>query len=497
MRKLLVFVTLFIIIFASCINITPSSPDAGTTDGDLPVIKSFSANPGSIGTGDSSTLSWEVTGASSVSIDQEIGNVALSGTQAVTPDATTRYTLTAVGAGGRVTASTEIIVSTAAAEEPPPPPAEEPPPPPPEEAPPPAPAEPPVVVAFEVSPTGIDSGDSATLLWNVTGADSISIDNGIGDVAPAGTETISPTTTTTYTITAINSAGTSTETAELAVALIFIPFIPLQIIIPDLAVTSIQKIAGPDSYLIRYTVKNEGTANVPTTKARLYANGAPKASDTIPELEPDESVTRTFTGWKYDPTTPQIKVVADVTDIVSEFNEDNNTKIVNYGVQVWVNYVDKAPQASWGSGAGSLSFGGSTSDNEGFATYRNNIVLEDGHTYSKVLETHPQWVNDGYIYGWYPSMTIPFATKFSAKVGFIKGASGTDGVTYRVLFWEQGKLFPSTLGTVNATYNSKLDTINISLFDKAGKKGRIGLSVSAGGSSSKDWAIWSSAKMIR
>jgi hypothetical protein len=482
MKKLLVLLLSFIVVFASCISITPKEPGE-VSDGDLPVINYFSSDPGSIAPGDSSTLKWEVTGASSVTIDQDVGSVALGGSRAVSPDETTVYTLTAVSEAGRVQATAEVVVSAESTSEPPPSS-------PPDET-------PPTIVAFEVSPDGIDKGEDATLLWNVTGADSISIDNGIGDVAPAGTATVSPATTTTYTLTATNAAGTETATAELGVTIIFVPIGPImKIVIPDIAVTNVKRKTGSDSYLIEYTVENIGTGTVPASKTKLYANGKYKATDAVPELAPDDTHTGTF-SWKYDPTTPQIKVVADTTDVANEFNEDNNEKAVNYGVQVWMNYVDKAPQASWSSGAGSLSFGGSTSDHDGFATYRTNIVLEDGHTYSKVLETHPQWVNDGYIWGWYPTMEIPFATKFSAKVGFIKGASGTDGAKVDVWFWEQGSFLPLHLGSIDATYNSKMDTFNISLFDKAGKTGRIGLSVNAEGSSGKDWIAWSSAKLIR
>jgi hypothetical protein len=48
-------------------------------------------------------------------------------------------------------------------------------------------------------------------LWNVTGATSVSIDQGIGQVAVAGTRVVSPATSTVYTISATNSAGTITR----------------------------------------------------------------------------------------------------------------------------------------------------------------------------------------------------------------------------------------------------------------------------------------------
>jgi hypothetical protein len=76
-----------------------------------PVVNSFNVNPGSIAPGSSSTLIWDVSGATTVSIDPEVGNVSLSGNRVILPAATTTYTLTATGAGGTVTATTKVIVS--------------------------------------------------------------------------------------------------------------------------------------------------------------------------------------------------------------------------------------------------------------------------------------------------------------------------------------------------------------------------------------------------
>jgi hypothetical protein len=75
-----------------------------------PVILSFDADPGTINPEETSTLSWEVTGAATVSIDQGIGNVALSGTRDVSPSETTIYTLTATNEGGSVNATVQITV---------------------------------------------------------------------------------------------------------------------------------------------------------------------------------------------------------------------------------------------------------------------------------------------------------------------------------------------------------------------------------------------------
>ncbi len=65
----------------------------------------------------------------------------------------------------------------------------------------------PVINSFSVSPTSITAGGSATLSWQVTGADKVNISPGIGDVAPVGNRSILPSATTTYTLKATNAAG--------------------------------------------------------------------------------------------------------------------------------------------------------------------------------------------------------------------------------------------------------------------------------------------------
>ncbi len=78
-----------------------------------PVVNSFDASPGLIGPGESSTLSWNVSGAATVSISQQIGNVGLSGTRVVLPTKTTTYTLTATNVVGTVTATAQVVIAEA------------------------------------------------------------------------------------------------------------------------------------------------------------------------------------------------------------------------------------------------------------------------------------------------------------------------------------------------------------------------------------------------
>src|ERR1700674_1903918 len=75
---------------------------------------SLSANPNTIEPGQSTTLTWQTTGATDVSIEG-IGPVDQSGSRQVTPADSTTYHLIAKGAGGTQDATARITGNPAAA----------------------------------------------------------------------------------------------------------------------------------------------------------------------------------------------------------------------------------------------------------------------------------------------------------------------------------------------------------------------------------------------
>ncbi len=76
----------------------------------LTTVKTFEALPWTIETGESVTLLWNVSNATSVSIDQDIGTVPATGSVVVTPDETTTYVLTATGGASTATANVTVTV---------------------------------------------------------------------------------------------------------------------------------------------------------------------------------------------------------------------------------------------------------------------------------------------------------------------------------------------------------------------------------------------------
>lgn len=98
---------------AGCVSISAPEEPASS-----PTINDFTAAPGMITAGQPVTLSWDVSGATMVEIQPSIGTVGPSGSQQLSPAATTTYTLTATNAAGNRTSSATVTVTHPAAGKP-------------------------------------------------------------------------------------------------------------------------------------------------------------------------------------------------------------------------------------------------------------------------------------------------------------------------------------------------------------------------------------------
>jgi hypothetical protein len=153
-------------------------------DAAKPAIASFAAAPASVAAGKAVTLNWSVTGATALTIDNGVGSVLNAASKQVSPTVTTTYKLTASNSAGSVSAQTTVTVTAAA----------------------------PVISSFKATPASIQAGQSATLAWTVTGATTLSIDGGVGNVLNTSSRAVSPSQTTTYTLTA-GASGASVSSS--------------------------------------------------------------------------------------------------------------------------------------------------------------------------------------------------------------------------------------------------------------------------------------------
>lgn len=139
-------------------------------------INFFDAGPEIIEPGETSILSWEVSGANNVTIEPGLGAVNSNGSVSVSPSETTTYKLIASGNGKEKVAMCTVTVEEQDL----------------------------LISSFDASPDSIRSGESAVLNWHVSGVSNVTIEPDIGTVKPAGTLNVSPSTTTSYKLTASN-----------------------------------------------------------------------------------------------------------------------------------------------------------------------------------------------------------------------------------------------------------------------------------------------------
>jgi|SoiMethySBSTD1v2_1073268.scaffolds.fasta_scaffold791171_1 peptidoglycan-associated lipoprotein len=110
---------------------------------------------------------------------------------------------------------TILLISSGCKKKTPPPPPPPPPPVKPVEAPPAKPVS--RIIDFQAEPTSIQRGQSSTLRWNVTNAETITIEPGIGAVPAQGSRQVYPSDSTTYTLSARSAGGNDSRTARVTV----------------------------------------------------------------------------------------------------------------------------------------------------------------------------------------------------------------------------------------------------------------------------------------
>jgi hypothetical protein len=178
-------------------TLTVTNP-AGTVDSSQhasvtvvgPPTASITADKTNVSAGATVTLTVHLTGGTGV-LTASVGSpptgaVTDGATFTVTPNASTLYTLTVTNTAGTA-ASSSVLVNVGATPS----------------------------VSLTANPTTIAPGQSAVLTANASAAVSATIDPGSISVIPNGSNrnsTVSPTVTTTYTLTAVNSAGLAVST---------------------------------------------------------------------------------------------------------------------------------------------------------------------------------------------------------------------------------------------------------------------------------------------
>lgn len=160
--------------------------DGGGTPPTAPTA-SVSASPSMIDAGQSATISWSSTDATSCTASGAwSGSKANSGSQSVSPTATSSYIISCNGDGGSANDSVTVTVNAAPVPVP--------------------------TASVSASPSTIDAGQSATISWSSTDANSCTASGAwSGSKATSGSENVSPSTTSNYTITCNGDGGSAND----------------------------------------------------------------------------------------------------------------------------------------------------------------------------------------------------------------------------------------------------------------------------------------------
>jgi hypothetical protein len=185
---------------SATVTITTPTPPPPPPPAGAPTV-SITANPTSVASGGSSTLTWLSTNATSCTASGGwSGSKAISGTQSMTNLTANRtFTLACTGSGGTTSASATVTVTST-----PPPP-----------TPPPAPP----TVDLMATSSSVTSGTGTSLSWTSTNATSCSAGGGwSGSQATSGTAmTGALTSTTTFQLTCTGAGGTQSDSVTVTV----------------------------------------------------------------------------------------------------------------------------------------------------------------------------------------------------------------------------------------------------------------------------------------
>jgi len=143
----------------------------------------------------------------------------------------------------------------------------------------------------------------------------VTIDQGVGPVASAGSISASPAATTSYTLTATNASGWSSVTIPVVVGAA--PAAGE----PDLVILDISR----DGDTIHYTIKNQGLGVAGASTSALLVDGVVKGFDNVGSLAAGAESTESF-GYSYACSAPSDTIVvrADKDSVVDESSEANN-----------------------------------------------------------------------------------------------------------------------------------------------------------------------------
>lgn len=143
---------------------------------------------------------------------------------------------------------------------------------------------------------------------------------------------------------------------------------------------------------------------------------------------------------------------------------------------------------TWKTASGTLPCPGTSGDSDGFVRKANAPKLENGVTENEPgLVTNPEMVNDGYIKGTFPAISITGGVYFRALIGC--NSTETCDVKFKLNYIVEGES-EKTLATWHEVQDGSSNKVNVDLSSLSGKEVQFILIVEANGSPSNDEGLW-------
>ena len=280
-----------------------------------PKIIAFAVSPETVTYGETCTLSWETENAKSVSIDPDIGTVDANGTLEIIPGKTSLYTIVAEGPGGTASQNAAVTVTCPTPE-----------------------------VRITAEPENIYFGDRITLSWTSTNADTVTIDNGVGEVSATGRIEVITDQTTTYTIIATGPGGTATDQVTVTV----------NYVTPEVSLTATPtstRLGG--NILLKWTSTNATNCKIEPDIGHVALEGGKR-------VYPTQDTTYTITASTPDPNVTATASVSVTVYYPPKISLNVSKDVINYGDPVTLTWsAAPAQKVIFNNGIGRVATGGS------------------------------------------------------------------------------------------------------------------------------------------
>jgi hypothetical protein len=257
-----------------------------------------------------------------------------------------------------------------------------------------------------------------------------------------------------------------------------------------------------EEYTKTWTLKNSGSctwsADYDVVFVSGNAMGAPAATQLTNAVVPPGATVKISLDLTAPSTTGTYKAdfkLRNKNGVLFGIGEQNKSFWVEIEVVVPTetfydftqHYCDA--NVEWTTTAGILACPGSATDDQGWVRAVDSPILETGAIGKKPgLQLHPEFVDNSWIQGTFPQITVPNDAYFTAIIGCYATNNDCD-VWFKLNYIVEGGT-EKTLAKWQEVQDGKVNNISVDLSSLAGKKVTFILLVETNGSHKQDKAMW-------